>query len=150
MTTIVYDHKKKQIAVDGRSTSAGLIKSDTVEKWMIVNGEYWFFAGTPADYKMFIDYHSGNKEKHNGLIPDAVAMCVNGLSEVKWRGVQDDGIEWVQDIIHSDACGSGQSFALAALDFGKDALGAVQYAATRDIYSGGKISVFDIEKFDFI
>lgn len=151
MTTIAYDHKKRQIAVDGRcSTSSGVIKTDFAQKWRIVNGEYWFLAGCVADYDMFIDYHSGKKELHDGLVPDAIALCVNGNGEVKWRGVQEDGVHWTQEVTHNDACGSGQSFALAAFDFGCDAKGSVEYAITRDSCSGGKVSVFDIEKFEFI
>jgi ATP-dependent protease HslVU (ClpYQ) peptidase subunit len=38
------------------------------------------------------------------------------------------------------AIGSGARFALAAMDFGKTAGEAIEYACTRDIYSGGKIT----------
>ncbi len=39
------------------------------------------------------------------------------------------------------AIGSGALFALAAMDFGQSAAEAVGYACTRDIYSGGSITV---------
>jgi hypothetical protein len=39
---------------------------------------------------------------------------------------------------------------LAALDFGKTAKEAVEYAMTRDVYSGGKVHVYDIDKGEFI
>jgi len=51
---------------------------------------------------------------------------------------------------YNDAMGSGEEFALAALDHGKTAEDAVAYAATRDSGTGGKIRVFDVAKMEFI
>lgn len=41
--------------------------------------------------------------------------------------------------------GSGYQFAIAALDLGKTAKEAVNYAKTRDIYTGGRVRVFDVK-----
>jgi hypothetical protein len=43
------------------------------------------------------------------------------------------------------AMGSGRRFALAALDLGKSPREAVAYACTRDVFSGGEITVLTIE-----
>lgn len=43
------------------------------------------------------------------------------------------------------AIGSGTRFALAAMDFGKNAEDAVNYACTRDVYSGGLVTVLALE-----
>lgn len=48
------------------------------------------------------------------------------------------------------AWGSGEEFALAAMDFGNSAEEAVKYAMTRDTCTGGKVHVYDIEKCKFI
>lgn len=44
------------------------------------------------------------------------------------------------------AIGSGTRFALAAMDFGRTAEEAVQYASLRDIYTGGEITVLHLEQ----
>lgn len=51
---------------------------------------------------------------------------------------------------HNQAVGSGGNWALSSLDHGKSAKEAVEYAITKDIYSGGKVHVYDIEKGEFI
>jgi len=51
---------------------------------------------------------------------------------------------------HNYAQGSGDQWALAALDFGDSAREAVEYAMTKDVYSGGKVHVYDIEKAEFL
>ena len=43
------------------------------------------------------------------------------------------------------ALGTGQHLALAAMDLGKSAQAAVQYAATRDVYTGGQVKLFIID-----
>jgi ATP-dependent protease HslVU (ClpYQ) peptidase subunit len=43
------------------------------------------------------------------------------------------------------AIGSGQRFALAAMDFGKSASEAVEYACSRDIFSGGQITELSLD-----
>jgi ATP-dependent protease HslVU (ClpYQ) peptidase subunit len=42
------------------------------------------------------------------------------------------------------AIGSGARFALAAMDFGRSAGEAVAYACTRDIYSGGEVTIIGL------
>lgn len=43
-----------------------------------------------------------------------------------------------------DAFGSGADLAIAAMDLGVSSSEAVEYAATRDIYTGGEVESFDI------
>ena len=45
----------------------------------------------------------------------------------------------------NESFGSGSSFALSAMDFGKSAKDSVKYAMTRDIYTGGKIKVIKVK-----
>ena len=47
---------------------------------------------------------------------------------------------------HNRAIGSGNRFALAAMDFGKTAKEAVEYAACRDVYTGGKVESFRLDE----
>ena len=62
----------------------------------------------------------------------------------------DNGVYRSSLIEYNDSAGSGGEFAIAALDMGKTAKEAVEYAMTRDFYSGGKVHVYDIETGDFI
>ena len=48
------------------------------------------------------------------------------------------------------AIGSGANFASAALDFDCDVKSAVEYAAEKDPFTGGKVQVFDVNLMKFI
>lgn len=151
MTTIVYDHKNKLIAVDSRATSGGLITSDNEQKWHIADdGTVWFLSGCISDYDLlFESFKDGDRAFDLSEIPDAVAFVVRD-GAVSLRGVTDKGEAWTQKLTHSRCIGSGSTLALAALDFGCSAADAVKYAITRDCYSGGEVHCFDVEKMEFI
>lgn len=151
MTTIVYDHKARQIAVDSMTTSSGLITSDHEQKRCQEElSNIWFLSGRISDYDLLFDaYKDSDRAFDLQAISDAIALFVRDGS-VFLRGVTDKGEAWTQKLTHSRCIGSGSSFALAALDFGKSAKEAVEYAMTRDIYTGGKVHVYDIESAEFI
>lgn len=151
MTTIVYDHKRKQIAIDSRATSNGLIASDECEKWKLADsGEMWFTCGTVCDEDLLIEcFKDGDRAFDLKVIPDANGFVVRG-DKVLMRGVTQEGEAWTQVLTSSRCLGSGSSFGLAALDFGKTAKEAVEYAATRDCYTGGKVHVYDIASAKFV
>lgn len=151
MTTIVYDHKARQIAIDSRATSNGLICDDNCEKWQITeSGEVWFTCGAVCDEDLLIEcFKEGDRAFDLKVIPDANGFVVRG-DKVLMRGVTNDGEAWTQVLTSNRCLGSGSSFGLAALDFGKTAKEAVEYAATRDCYTGGKIHVYDIELGGFL
>ena len=150
MTTIVYNHKNKQIAVDSRATSGGLIVSDTDQKWFYIKSELWFMCGTVCDKDLIIDaFKDGDRAFDLKAIPDANVLLVRD-GKVFMRGVTESGEAWTQELTGSRCIGSGGSFALAGLDHGKSAKEAVEYAATRDCYTGGKVHVYDIESCRFL
>lgn len=151
MTTIVYDHKRKQIAIDSRSTSNGLICSDSCQKWKILDsGEIWFTCGAVCDEDLLIEcFMDGDRKLNISVVPDANAFVVRG-GQVLMRGVTQEGEAWTQKLTDSRCLGSGSSFALAALDFNSTAKEAVMYAATRDCYTGGLVHVYDIESKSFV
>jgi hypothetical protein len=151
MTTIVYDHKNKQIAVDSRSTSSGLITTDDDRKWHIdADGVIWFLSGCISDYDLLFDsFKYGDRAFDLSAIPDAVAFIVRD-GNVFLRGVTDKGEAWTQKLTNNRCIGSGSTLALAALDFVCSAADAVKYAATRDCYTGGAVHVYDIATASFI
>ena len=62
----------------------------------------------------------------------------------------DDGIFRSCALDFSLSIGSGEDYAISAIDLGKSAKKAVEYAMTRDSCSGGKVHVYDIVKGKFI
>ena len=61
MTTVVYDHKKGLIAVDGRITSRDVIVSDEFDKSLMQGSERWFFCGTLADSEHLMNLNHDDK-----------------------------------------------------------------------------------------
>lgn len=146
MTTIVYDKEKRQIAVDGRYTANGVITADDAIKYKIVSdGEAWIFAGQSCVYDYVVSIFSDGGLKFGvENIPKAAAFYIkDGVVSV--RAVDEDGMAYTEHCTHNEALGSGSVFALAALDFGADAKEAVEYASMKDVYTGGRITVFNVD-----
>lgn len=142
MTTISYNHKDKEIAVDSRLTCGGTITSDKQNKTQIENGVLFIFCGKCCDQDLLVDYYF-DRNKSN-LLPEASAFVVDrGIAYA--LTVSDDGVVNKYKMQHNDARGSGEQFALAAMDFGCSAKDAVKYTMTRDIYTGGKIRVIKVK-----
>lgn len=149
MTTIVYDHKARQIAVDGRTTAGGLICTEKAEKWIRDGNDWWFLCGSVCDRERMIEYiKDGNMEPPRWKIECSGFLVSKG--KVYQCLVTDDGEPCKSEIHYSDSMGSGSQFALAAIDHGKTAKQAIKYAMTRDNGTGGKVSVFDVDKMEFV
>jgi len=150
MTTIVYDHKRGQIAVDSRASAGGVIKDDSYDKTIVRGDAIWFICGTTMDFERLVDIaeSSENGDCYElGSIIDCRAMMVR--DGVVYDCAITDGRFYLDRITNNDSMGSGEQFAIAAMDHGKTAKQAVEYAATRDIYTGGKVRVYDIKKGKF-
>ena len=52
MTTIIYDHKIKQVAIDSRLTMNNIILSDLHDKTISGDGFVYCFAGEFADFEL--------------------------------------------------------------------------------------------------
>ena len=147
MTTIVYDHKNRQIALDSREVAGDEIKSDSAIKHMVVGGTLYFMSGCVSDHQAFFEL-----DKVRGAKPDVDIQC----SSIFVRGgvvfkcsFSTTGY-WELELSSNDSVGSGGVYALCALDFGKSAREAVDYAKTRDVNTGGKTIVFSLDKNKFI
>lgn len=138
MTSIAFHHKDKQIAYDGRCSGGGIIRSDNDDKLDKKGDLIFILSGALDDKEHLISQYPNNLKR--------TMNCSGFLIKNKIvYGICSDDLEiseWVMN--YSDAYGSGAYFALAAMDFGKSAKEAVEYAMTRDIYSGGKVRVFDV------
>lgn len=149
MTTIVYDHKAKQIAVDGRTTAGSTIKTDSDQKWVSTEKGVWFIAGSTSDTDRFIEYMESDNPEPPRFKMECSAILATRTG-VYVCGVTEEGEPWMCPTNFSDAMGSGEHFALAALDFGCSSREAVEYAATRDSSTGGRVTVFDVDKMEFV
>lgn len=149
MTTILYDHASRKIAVDGQTTAGNVICSYEAEKWIKDDsGGWWFICGARADRERLVQ-HISNPDSDAPKWPiDCSAFLVRD-GKVYHCVVTDDGEPVKSEIHYSDAMGSGALFALSSLDHGKSVKEAVEYASTRDTGTGGKIRVFDVDKLEF-
>lgn len=149
MTTIAYDHKAQQIAVDGRVSADCTILTDTDKKWRHDGADLWFFCGSTSDSQWFIDIHKSGKAVEGDIHPDCGALLVRD-GKVYAAGIQNDGLPFLCESDFNRAIGSGEQWAIAAMDFGKTACEAVNYAATKNTHTGPCVAVYDIETARFI
>lgn len=146
MTTLAYSRKENVIAVDSRTTAGSIIQSDTSEKWIESEGEIYFVVGTVSDAPIMLELiESGSILFIGESEPDVNLIKATG--EPILYGIEDSVLfEVPLAACEYRAYGSGGCFALAALDMGKTAKQAVEYAMTRDIYTGGKVVQYDLTK----
>lgn len=138
MTTIVYNHKDKEIAVDSRETRGTLIASDTTNKIQI-NGPYTFaLSGCVNSINAVVESYP-NKPR----IDDTVYGFMVKNSICHWLVCTPESMETYQQN-YNEAAGSGEAYALTALDMGATAKEAVEMAAKRDSMTGGKIRVIKV------
>ena len=146
MTTLAYDHNRQQIACDSRATAMGMIKNNNTVKYLQKDNITWFFCGNSGETNLLVNTFKELTEAPANI--DVSAYFVDKGSV--YSACVDDGVYRSSLIEFNDSAGSGCEFAIAALDMGKTAKEAVEYAMTRDFYSGGKVHVYDIEKAKFI
>lgn len=148
MTTIVYNHKTRQIACDGRSMRGSIIMTDECNKWFYDGPAIYFFSGMVDHVKPFLSLKGVIGAKYDFDLEISAFKVVDG--KVFECGVCNEYGYWELELDWSSAIGSGENFALAALDFGKSAEDAVKYAAKRDSGTGVKVSVYSVEKASFV
>lgn len=147
MTTIAY--KDGVIAYDSRITEPGngaIISDHHTKIRKGVDSQLFFLAGDEAGIQYFMN------KLLNRELPDIDCDCYG----MRWDTVNNTlhcvdsysdkhYLELRLDTSGVYAYGSGGNFALAAMDFGKSAAEAVAYAATRDVWTGGKVNSFICE-----
>jgi len=144
MTTIVYDHKNKQVAIDSRISSNGIIHSDSYDKTIRKGEEIWLITGCLSDYEDLALLQHNQKVD---VRPSCSAILIRDNKAFSVV-VEDDNYCSMLELKYNYAMGSGDLFAMSALDFGSTALEAIEYAKTRDIYTGGNITVIDVDNRD--
>lgn len=141
MTTIAYSHSKQQIACDSRINRGGIIMTDVGIKWVYKGTDLIFFAGSVCDIEAYLE------NNRVGVVPQGVieldALMVRDGIVYECSFCKTAGY-WQLPLKYDTAIGSGRDFAIAALDFDKTAVEAVEYAKTRDLYTGGVVRFFNL------
>ena len=138
MTTIAYHHKDKQVAVDSRTTCNNVIITEEAIKIYDIGDKKFILCGEVQDIQEFIDLYPDINKKLNCwgvMIKNKEAYDI---------GTNQDGKFSKCKMNYNDAFGSGNEFAIAAMDFGKSAKEAIEYAMTRDNKTGGKVQVINL------
>ena len=145
MTTIAYHHDSKTIAVDSRMTMRGIVSSDNIEKIRYSEEFTFILCGSVCDFDEFMALNKGGKHKGeleldvSGIRVDNSVPCPDCFYVF-----MHDNVMCEEKIACNLTLGSGSKFATAAMDFGKSAKEAVEYAITRDIYSGGEVNEIEL------
>lgn len=157
MTTIAY--KNGIMSGDGRMSLGDMIIKDNTEKVFWVNNHLVGVCGRARAINTFVtwlqkmtDYHIVNQEVGElvDLVPPALeddegysALVVTPSRQVlMYEG--NTPIDMGLDVPMS--VGSGSCFALAAMKAGNSAEEAVKVACELDVYSGGEITVVQLEE----
>lgn len=142
MTTIAY--KDGVIAYDSRVTDGDTIISNSREKKIKVNGVLFIFSGIFGDIEQMVHLYF-SKEYVKPLGCNAIVYDSDGL---KLIGTDEE--QYFENTIpfnEYSALGSGSPYAYGAMDAGATAKQAVQIAAQRDVYTGGKIRTVKIREY---
>ena len=141
MTTIAYNHKERKIAVDSRQSAGTFIYSDSAVKMESNEHGVWFVSGSVVDIKFIVESigqpNQGRFPKIENVSAFSGMFCDTSGDVFEFYSGEDNLM--VLEVSDSTANGSGCDYAIAAMDFGKDCKGAVEYAMTRDNATGGKV-----------
>ena len=137
MTTIVYDHNRGEVAIDSRLTMNSTIITDSADKTISGDNYVYFFTGDLPDFELLSTLEHNQKVD---VIPCCSAILIKG-KKVYSVIVNSEGFCAFCELKFNYAMGTGEDFALAALDYGATAKEAIEYASTKDIYTGGKVVV---------
>ncbi len=137
MTTIVYHRDTNAIAVDSRE-SADIILSDSVNKVIIKGDLNFILAGKTSCINALVESYP---ELPEYCSPVQGFVIKNGVA---YSIIANTGELSVIKCSYNIAHGSGRNWALAAMDFGKDATEAIKYAMTRDLKTGGTVNTIKL------
>jgi len=141
MTTVAYNHKDKEIAVDSRFSRGDIISTDNGIKVFKEKGVTFVCAGLTSGYKSLIEMWFSMESKESLMC--SAFVVDNGV--IYEFGLDSDGVLSKEALSENLCKGSGEFWAMAAMDFGCSAKEAVKYAMTRDMYTGGKIRVIKVK-----
>lgn len=141
MTTIAY--KDSVIAYDSRCLCGSTIVDDDFDKHREVDGVHFFFTGSTSDYSKLIERYFGKREdfktRSTALVYDSGKIVTIGICKEDGYYINPERLD------NPVATGSGEEYALTAMDCGLSAKEAVKMAMKRDTGTGGRIRTFKIK-----
>lgn len=146
MTTIAY--KNGVIAYDSRETSPDdLIVDDDCEKRFDRNPFHFFLCGASSDREEFIESYLNWKAVRDGIDVEAFVYCPS-VKLLYRSSIDEKGVIWKSQLRLDNhyAMGSGRRLALAFMDSGMSAEDAVIATCKRDVWTGGTIRTFKIDR----
>jgi ATP-dependent protease HslVU (ClpYQ) peptidase subunit len=140
LTTIAWDGKT--LAADSRLTKGTIIIDDATEKLFKIGEDEWFAgAGSWLAVQEVADWLTRRASVGASAAKPTISDD-DGFSGFWWR----QGRMWVLGTrliacpsAPMDTMGSGGELALGAMIVGCDAVRAVEVAALRDVYTGGRV-----------
>lgn len=142
MTTIAY--KDHIIAYDGFATSGNEITENDFDKMFVVEDATFFMSGAISDFENFFSvFLYGDRPTKNNECEGFVLY-----DKKLWKAaISPVSGFWKRPLSLSKhyALGSGEQFALTAMDLGKSAKEAIEVASSRDIYTGGLIRTYEVK-----
>lgn len=161
MTTLAFDGR--YAAVDGRSTCSNIITAKSIKKLFlikgVINGEETEFLYMGAGSYAMVNMVKNWLEQGNDPFSQDPEQTVPEIEADSWEGMiitkDQEAFDFETSMIPMMAeapCGggSGFTFALTAMHLGQNAVQAVYTAMELDCGSGGKVTAFDTETWQFI
>jgi len=153
MTTIAID-QSLTMAADSQATVCSRRVQETITKIFQTNGYTIGVAGRYSEALAFIEALEDALERaklqestyipiEQGVMEDMEnfrALMITPEGEV----LEYEGSRFAVPVKAPIAIGSGEDFALAAMECGKNAIEAVEVAIKFDVYSGGEVQVASI------
>ncbi|MCO7186928.1 proteasome subunit alpha [Pseudoalteromonas sp. XMcav2-N] len=137
LTTIAYHHNSKTICTDSLTSTSQTIVSWAARKCQRVEDGYLFASGNCAEIHHLITQWRDNQF---GDITCSFFFVDDG-GHVFFGEIRH-GRRFLEPLSLNWAIGSGASWAIAAMDFGRSAFEAVEYACLRDKSSGGSVMTY--------
>lgn len=141
MTTIAY--RDGVVAIDTLSVADGMVVDHAYEKCIVKDGVMFFMTGSTSDHDKLVDEYFSPTGRDTGnayaIVADKGKIFIIG-GEEGGKGI----FKCPNNRENYISIGSGERFAISAMDHGKSAKEAVEYAMRRDIYTGGEVRVYQV------
>lgn len=141
MTTIVY--RDGIVANDTLLVADGMVVDQVYEKCIVRDGVMFFMTGSTSDHDKLVDEYLSQIGRDIGNASAIVA----DKGTIFTVGREDGGkgiFKCPNRRENYTAIGSGERFAISAMDHGKSAKEAVEYAMKRDVFTGGVVKVYQV------
>ncbi|TMO59369.1 proteasome subunit alpha [Pseudoalteromonas aurantia] len=140
MTTIAFHYPSQIICTDSFTTTHDCIVTAHAKKYFDVEQGRVFATGNCAEI-----YHLKKHWNDGEFKPIMCEFFMVDKHKKIFFGEVRRGFKYLEPLEQNWAIGSGAKWAIAAMDFGKDAVEALSYACTRDKSTGGALQSFNVK-----